>query len=51
MNNVVFEKTTIENVQKHRDIKFVTVEKRRNYFVKKPNYHGTKIFKEYLLAM
>ena len=24
---------TIENVRKHRDIKFVTTEKRRNYFL------------------
>ena len=43
MNNAVFEKT-MENVRKHRDIKFVTTEARRNYLVSKPSYHTTKIF-------
>ena len=37
MNNVVFRKT-MENVRKHRDIKLVTSEKRRNYLVAKPIY-------------
>ena len=41
----------MENVQKHRDIKLVTTEKRRNYFVTKPNCHATKFFKENLLAI
>ena len=50
MNNAVFEKT-MENVRKHRDIKFVTTERRRNYFVSEPNYNSTKWFSENLLAI
>ena len=45
MNNSVFGKS-MENVQKHRNIKLVTVEKRRNYLVLEPNYHTTKFFLE-----
>ena len=41
MNNTVFGKT-IEIVRKHRDIKLVTANKRRNYLVLEPNYHTTK---------
>ena len=44
-----FWKTT-ENVRKHKDIKLVTAERRRNYLVSEPNYHTTKVFKENLLA-
>ena len=50
MNNAVFGKT-MENVRKHRSIKLVTTESRRNYLVSEPNYHTTKFFKEYLLAI
>ena len=50
MNNAVFGKT-IENVRKHRDIKLVTTERRRNYLVSEPNYHTTKFFTETLLAI
>ena len=50
MNNAVFGKT-IKNVRKHRDIKLVTTEKRRNYLVSEPNYHTTKFFTEHLLPM
>ena len=48
MNNSIFGKT-MENVRKHRDIKLVTTEKRRNYLVS--NYHTTKFFTEHLLAI
>ena len=41
----------MENVRKHRDIKLVKTEKRRNYLVSEPNYHTTKIFIEPLLAI
>ena len=49
MNNAVFGKT-MGNVRKHKDIKLVTSNKRRNYLVSKPNYHTTKWFSENLLA-
>ena len=49
MNNAVFGKT-MENVRKHRNIKLVTTERRRNYLVSEPNYHTTKFFTENLLA-
>ena len=50
MNNAAFGKS-IENVRKHKDIKRVTKEKRRNYLVPEPNYHTTKFFTEHLLAI
>ena len=50
MNNAVFGKT-MENVRKHRDIKLVKRERRRNYIVSEPNYHTTKFFTENLLAI
>ena len=50
MNNTVFRKT-MENVRKHRDIKTVTAEGRRNYLVSEQNYHTTKFFTEHLLAI
>ena len=50
MNNVVFGKT-MENVRKHRNIKLVTTERRRKYLVSETNYHTTKFFTEYLLAI
>ena len=35
---------TMENVRKYRNIKLVTVERRKNYLVSEPNYHTTKLF-------
>ena len=43
MNNSVFGKT-MENVRKHRDIKLVTTDEKRNKLVSEPNYHTTKRF-------
>ena len=50
MNNAVFGKT-MENVRKHKSIKLVTTERRRNYLVSQPNYHTTKLFTENVLAI
>ena len=50
INNAVFGKT-MENVRKHRDIKLVTTDKRRNQLVSEPNYHTTKYFSENLIAI
>ena len=50
MNNAVFGKT-MENVKKHRDIKLLKTERRRNYLESEPNYHTTKSFTEILLAI
>ena len=41
MNNSVFGKT-MGNVRKHRDIKLVAIERRRNYLVSKPKDYTTK---------
>ena len=45
MNNSVFGKR-MGNVRKHRDIKLVTTDKRRNQLLSGPNYHTTKWFSE-----
>ena len=45
MNNAVFGKI-MENVIKHRDIKIVKTERRRNSLVLEPNYHTAKFFTE-----
>ena len=50
MNNAVFGKT-MENLRKHRDIKLVTTDKRRNRLMSEPNYHTAKWFSENLLAI
>ena len=50
MNNSVFRKP-MENVRKHREIKLVITDKKRNQLVSEPNYHTTKWFSENLLAI
>ena len=41
---------SMEFVEKRRDIKLATTERRRNYLVSEPNHHTTIFFKENLLA-
>ena len=41
----------MEYVRKHRDIKLVTIDKRKNQLVSEPNYHTTKYFSENLMAI
>ena len=50
MNNSVFGKS-MENVRKHRDIKLVTTDEKRNKLVSGPNYHPTKRFSETFFAI
>ena len=50
INNSVFRKT-MKYVRKHRDIKLVTTDEKRNKLVSEPNYHTTKRFSESLLAI
>ena len=50
MNNSVFGKT-VENIRKHRNIKLVTTDKRRNQLASEPNYRATKYFSENLMAI
>ena len=45
MNNAVFGKT-MENIRKHRYIKLVTTDKRRNKLVSEPNYHTMNYISE-----
>ena len=47
MNNAVFGKT-MENVRKHRDIKLVKTDHKRNKLVSEPNYHTMKFISENL---
>ena len=44
INNAVFGKTT-ENVRKHRNIKLVSTERRKNYLVSESNSQTTKFFR------
>ena len=50
MNNAVFGKV-MEKVRKHRDIKLVTTDRRRNQLELEPNYHTTKYFSENVIAI
>ena len=50
MNNPVFGKTT-ENVRNDRDIKLVTLDKRRKRLTLEPNYHSFKKFSKSLMAI
>ena len=45
MNNAVFGKT-MGNMRKHRDIKLVTAERRRNYLVSEPNFQTAKFLQK-----
>ena len=47
MNSAVFGKTK-ENVRKHRDIKLVRTDKKRNKLVSEPNYHTMKLIDDNL---
>ena len=49
-NNAVFGRA-MENVGKHRDIKLVTTDKRKNLLVSEPDYHTRKYFSEKWLAI
>ena len=39
-----------KKVRNHRDIKFVTTDKRRDQLALEPNYHPRKCFLEHLMA-
>ena len=50
MNNSVFGKT-MENVRKHRDIKLVATDVKRNKLVSESNYHTAKRFSKNLSSI
>ena len=41
----------MENVRKHRDIRLVRTNRRKNYLISEPNYLTTKWFSENLFAI
>ena len=45
MNKAVFGKT-MANIRKHKDIKLVTTDKKRNKLVSEPNYHTMNYISE-----
>ena len=45
MNNSVIGKT-MENIRKHRDIRLVTMDKKRSKLVSEPNYHTIDLISE-----
>ena len=47
MNNSVFGKT-MENLRKHRDIKSVITDVKRNKLVSEPNYHNKTFFRKFV---
>ena len=42
-NNLYGKAMTMENVRKHRDIKIVKTDKKRNKLVSEPNFHTMKL--------
>ena len=50
MNYAVFG-ITMENIRKHRDMKLVPTDKRRNQLVSEPNYHKATCFSENLFTI
>ena len=42
---------TVQNDRKHRDVKLVTAEAKRNKLTSEPNYHSTKCISKHLLVM
>ena len=50
INSSAFRKT-MENVRKHRDIKLITTDKRRNYLVSESNYDATIFFLKIYLQL
>ena len=41
----------MDNLRKHRDIKLITIERRRSDLASEPKYHPKKFFTKYLLAI
>ena len=50
INNSDFGKT-MEHVRKHRDIRLIATDKRRNQLISEPNYHAAKYYSENLIGI